>query len=97
MFEASLIAAQPAIDSSGGLRPLAWGELVARLTAAHDVRALLARPNRMGGSFAPLVATGLVRGRGERGVNLEALASGKSPAGNCAAAVHTAAIGERDN
>ena len=81
----------------GGLRPLDWAELVARLNAARDMRAVLGRPRLGGGSFAPLSAAVLAHSYGERGVNLDALACGKRHEGMNAETALVAAIGDRDN
>jgi hypothetical protein len=86
MFEAAILPV--AATSRGALRPLDWGELVARLAAARDLRTLLLRSAGHPASFAAGAAT-LLAGGGEPGVNLDALGGGKA-----AAAINAAAAGE---
>lgn len=51
MFESEVSPDAPQSESmEGGLRPLEWAELVARFSAAHDLRRVL-RPQPKGGSF----------------------------------------------
>lgn len=97
MFERIIIGDSAA---SGGLRPLDWSELVARLSAERDVRGLFARHGALGGSFAAhaqgITRDASQRGAGERGVNLGSLGSGKRADATTAAAASTADHGDRD-
>ena len=43
MFEGTIIAASAKPGAANALRPLDWPEIVARLAAARDLRAMLAR------------------------------------------------------
>ncbi len=71
MFEAAILPAT--VDSGAVLRPLDWGELVARFAAARDLRALVARPRGTGNSFAARAMAGLPHEHGKPTVNLDAL------------------------
>ena len=88
MFEAAIM---PAVVANGdALRPLDWGELVARFAAARDLRDLASRSgNGMGSFFSG--AAHLREGVGQRPVNHDALGRGKSPV-----AITVAAAGEAD-
>jgi hypothetical protein len=96
MFEAAFPPRAPDSVPEGALRPLDWSEIVARLAATRDLRAVLARPFVRGGGFAPQTATGIA-GQGEPGVNLAALATGKCADSKTAAAAQPTGRGERDN
>jgi len=92
MFEAAIL---PAVVPTGdALRPLDWGELVARFAAARDVRGMLARSAQGAGSFASGAAD-LGWGREERPVNLDALGRGKSPAAIFVATAEEADVGDQ--
>ncbi|ANY18916.1 hypothetical protein A6F68_00381 [Tsuneonella dongtanensis] len=77
MFEAAIHSSVPV--NGAILRPLEWGELVARFGAARDLRALTARAPGNGGSFIIHAADGLgydtdhCAGQDQPGVNLAAL------------------------
>ena len=80
-------------DALQGLRPLAWAELRARLTAAHDLRASLARSDDGGeASFDAGSARRLAahhdegEGEGEDAVNPEISVNGKGPRSKAAGA-----------
>ncbi len=98
MFEAAI---QPAtLDSGAILRPLDWGELVARLSAARDMRALLTRPTSDASSFGARALAGLPHDslggdQGEPGVNLDALGPMKPLATIQATTVHNVADGDQ--
>jgi hypothetical protein len=96
MFEAAFPPRAPDLAPEGALRPLYWSEVVARLAATRDLRAVLARPLASGGGFAPQTASGIA-GERERGVNLAALATGKCADSKTAIAVQPMGRGERDN
>jgi hypothetical protein len=92
MFEAAIM---PAVVSTGAvLRPLDWGELVARFAAARDVRALLSRPAGGAGSFTSAAASMHAPG-GERPVNLDALGRGKALEAIFVAAAEEADVGDQ--
>ncbi|GGE02923.1 hypothetical protein GCM10011515_23170 [Tsuneonella deserti] len=96
MFEAVSL---PDADfrSQGALRTLDWSEIVARLSATRDLRAVLARPVGAGGGFVPEAAAGIAGAvEGERGVNLPALAAGKGAGVTIAAAAPWVGCGDRD-
>jgi hypothetical protein len=57
MFEAAIFPA--AAERGESLRPLDWQELAARLGAARDLRALVARPQGACSSFAARAQAGL--------------------------------------
>lgn len=88
MFEAAIM---PAVARQGdALRPLDWGELVARFAAARDLRSLVARSAGNAGSF--VAGAGMLRAAdGQRPVNHNALGRGKAPT-----AISVAAAGEAD-
>ena len=71
MFEGAILPAH--VQSGTVLRPLNWGELVARFSAARDLRELVSRPLEGGSSFAARAAKGLPHDPGEPPVNLGAL------------------------
>ncbi|MGN3974557.1 hypothetical protein [Tsuneonella sp. SYSU-LHT278] len=98
MFEAAILPA--AAESGTGLRPLEWGELAARFSAARDVRAHLCRPMIAGSSFGARAATGLPHDSsreeyGERPVNLVGLEAMKPLATITAATTHNVAEGDQ--
>ena len=98
MFEAAFPPRAPEPGSDGALRALDWSEIVARLAATRDLRAVLARPAVAGGGFVPEAAAGIAgKALHERSVNLAALATGKRADSTTAAAVPTTGRGERDN
>jgi hypothetical protein len=87
MFEAAI---KPAVAEAGEvLRPLDWGELVARLGAARDVRALVCRPVAGGNSFAARASSGLPHNHGaistggQPTINLDGLEGMKPPEAKC--------------
>ncbi|MXO75514.1 hypothetical protein GRI40_09830 [Altererythrobacter aerius] len=90
MFERPIINSVAAASGchepeAGALRALDWHELVARLSAQRDMRALFARPCAAGGSFAPGAAAGIAthadhRDGCQRPVNFAALSSPEWPA-----------------
>jgi hypothetical protein len=108
MFESAIIAAtgRTVLGETGrGLRPLAWGELVARLAATRDLRALMASPMPGSASFGgrvdlaffedpPPASARIARGRQEP-VNRDALGGGKSPPAIHSATVEEAARGDQ--
>jgi hypothetical protein len=96
MFEAAFPPRVPEAGPDGALRALDWSDIVARLAATRDLRAVLARPAIAGGGFAPETAAGIA-GEGERSVNLAALATGKRADPTTAAAVPSMGRGDRDN
>ena len=97
MFEAALSLRVPETKPDGALRALDWGEIVARLAAMRDMRAVLARPVVQGGGFVPRAASGIAaHAANERGVNLAALATGKWPDRTIAAAARPTGHGDRD-
>ena len=67
--------------ASQSLRPLSWGDLVARLAAARDLRAEVA-PARPGAraSFDAGSARKIAHHNGKQGVNLEDSGNGKGAA-----------------
>ena len=98
MFEAAIVFPDMETGPQGDLRALDWAEIVARLAAARDLRAVFARPVVQGGGFVPQTAAGIAgEGRNERGVNLAALATGKWPEVTIAAAAPHSGHGDRDN
>ncbi|WP_305097507.1 hypothetical protein [Croceibacterium aestuarii] len=70
-------------EADGGLRPVSWSDLVAKLDAARDLRIALHGLDEQGeGSFNPSCARHIAAlGDGKQGVNLDALADGKAPSG----------------
>ena len=98
MFEGTITAASAAPGAESTLRSLDWPEIVARLAAARDLRAVFARPPVAGGSFAPRAAAGIARaGPEKRSINFDALAGGKWPAATTAAFAPAVGFGDRDN
>jgi len=104
MFEGKLPRAADALpleEPSEGesLRPLSWGDLVARLTAARAVRE--ASEGGAAGSEASFHARSArciaAHHNGKHGVNLEDSSYGKGPDGNAAQAVQGAATGVARN
>jgi hypothetical protein len=89
MFEAAIMPA--VVGKRDALRPLDWGELVARFAAARDLRSLLARPSAFPGSFAS-GAGSLRASQGERPINFDALGRGKVAAARSVAAAGEAAV-----
>jgi len=95
MFEAANTFRMPEPGAEGALRALDWAEIVARLAAVRDLRAVLSRPVLAGGGFVPQVAAGIACAS-ERGVNLAALAGGKWVDAKTVATVGSTANGDRD-
>ncbi len=81
------------------LRPLSWSDLVARLSAARELRASFA--GRAAGSDASFDAGSARRiaahHNGKHGINLDDLSNGKGPEGIAKATVHGAATGVARN
>ena len=81
------------------LRPLSWGDLIARLSAAREVRAsyrgagAAADASFDAGSARRIAA----HHNGKHGINLDDLSNGKGPEGIAKAAVHGAATGVARN
>jgi hypothetical protein len=97
MFEAAFSPNAVQMAPQGALRALDWAEVVARLTASRDLRAVFARPPVHGGGFVPQAATGIAGPvAGERSINLAALATGKCADDTIAAAVRPTGRGDRD-
>ncbi|WP_120716781.1 hypothetical protein [Tsuneonella amylolytica] len=108
MFESAIFAATgPAKNSvtARDLRPLAWGELVARLAATRDLRALMASPVPGSASFGgradlaffvdPPPPSALIAQARQEPVNRDALGGGKSPPAIHSANVEEAARGDQ--
>ena len=108
MFESAIIAATGRAvhaETVRGLRPLGWSELVARLAATRDLRALMASPVGAPASFAGRANLAFVEGlppwsvdtaqAREGPVNLDALGGGKSPPAIHSATVEEAARGDQ--
>jgi hypothetical protein len=97
MFETAVALPQTPQDAPGALRAIEWDEIVARLGAARELRALFARPSPQGGAFVSQAATGIAAAeRCEPGVNLAALSAGKWADATTAAAAMRADHGDRD-
>ena len=97
MFEAAIMPRAAAPGPGGALRPLEWTEIVARLGAARDLRAVIARPAIEGGGFVPRAAAGIAASvHGERAINLAALATGKCADTTNTAAARATGRGDRD-
>jgi hypothetical protein len=97
MFETAIALPQAQQDASGALRALTWHEIVARLGAARELRALFARPAVQGGAFAPRSAAGIASAEArEPRINLAALSAGKWADATTAAAAIRADHGDRD-
>ena len=81
------------------LRPLSWGDLVARLSAARDLRASYQGAGETAeGSFDASSARRVAaHHNGKHPVNLDDLSNGKGPEGIAKAAVHGAATGVARN
>ena len=81
------------------LRPLSWGDLVARLSAARDLRASLGgEPAVCDASFDAGSARRIAaHHNGKHAVNLDDLANGKGTHGTADRAVHGAATGVARN
>jgi len=98
MFEGTITAASAAPGAESTLRSLDWPEIVARLAAGRDLRAVFARPLVAGGSFAPRAVAGIARaGPEKRSINFDALAGGKWPAATTSASAPAVGFGDRDN
>lgn len=97
MFESAAPFHSPEPPAGGVLRELDWNEIVARLGAARDLRALFTRPMPQGGGFMPQTAAGISeREAGEPGVNFAGLSHGKWADATTAAAAFSADHGDRD-
>jgi len=73
------------------LRPLKWDELVARLTAARDLRSEMTPPEASEGSFDAGSARRIAaHHNGKQAVNLEHSSNGKGAGGTASKAVHDA-------
>ena len=97
MFESAISLPTPDQATEGALRQLEWSELVARLGAVRDMRALFARAAPQGGGFVPRAAAGISGSApGERGVNLAGLSGSKWADAITAAAASCADHGDRD-
>lgn len=86
MFEGKIPSAEsrtPHLDGNeqgGELRPVSWGDLVARLAAARELRSALHEELHSDASFDPDSARRLAaRGDCKAGVNPEDLVNGKVP------------------
>jgi hypothetical protein len=96
MFEGAITTPVAGSEGGAGLRRVDWHELVARLSAARELRAALALPVGRA-SFAPNSAAGLTLGLdGERGVNRDALACSKRHEAIRAGGAAHAAAGDRE-
>jgi hypothetical protein len=96
MFEGAITRPLAGSEDAAALRPIDWHELVARLSAARELRAALVRPVGRA-SFAPDSAAGLTAWVvAERGVNRDALACGKRHEAIRAGGAAEAAIGDRE-
>lgn len=97
MFETAITLPHAQQDATGPLRAIEWHELVARLGAARDLRALFDRPAAQCGAFVPHSAAGIAGlGAREPSVNLAALSGGKWVHATTAAAALEADHGDRD-
>ncbi len=98
MFESAIASQTAETGAAGSLRAIDWAEIVARLAATRDLRALFARPVVSGGGFVPHAASGIAaRPADEPGINLAALATGKWADVTIAAAARPMGDGDRDN
>jgi len=96
MFEAAISPAIAATGAPEALRPLEWSELVARFTAARDLRAVLVRAGACAASFAARAEAGLQRfDAGQPDINLGALGGFKTPEAITVATVEEAAKGDQ--
>jgi hypothetical protein len=97
MFEGKIIKPVTEPATPGALRAFDWQELVARLSAARDVRAMFARPLVAGASFHPQFAAGIAASpHDEPPVNFAALACVKWPAVTGRGSADKAGIGDRE-
>ena len=97
MFESAVPLHSSEPPCGVALRALEWSEIVARLGAAQDLRALFARPASPGGGFMPHTAAGIAAGAAsEPGVNFAALSHRKGADATTAAAASRADHGDRD-
>lgn len=97
MFERLITNPCDDAPTDGALRTLDWQELVGRLAAARDMRALFTPALVHGGSFTSMAAEGVAREcESQRGVNLGSLTRGKWDDATAAAAAMRAAHGDRD-
>ena len=97
MFERLITNPGEDAATDGALRTLDWQELVGRLAAARDMRALFMPSLVHGGSFTSGAAESMARDcESQRGVNLGSLGSGKRADATKAAAASTADHGDRD-
>ena len=98
MFEAAIASQTAQTGDTGPLRAIDWAEIVARIGATRDLRALFARPTLVGGGFVPQTAAGIARPMAaQRSINLAALATGKWADPTTAAAARPSGRGDRDN
>ena len=99
MFEgiAPSASPDPAADT-GALRPVVWPDLVAKLAAARDLRALFVADARQSfASFAPVAAQALAGcGHAERDINPDALTRGKFHGPTRVSAADEARGGDRE-
>ena len=96
MFEGAITSPLARGEGAAGLRRIDWHELVARLSAARELRAAFGKPVGRA-SFAPLGEPALAGSPvGERGVNREALACGKRRDAISAGGAAHAAFGDRE-
>lgn len=99
MFEGPIPSVPPPVPAeAGALNAFAWPELVAKLAAARDFRAVLAGAQRGSlASFAPHAARALAgRDAGERPVNPDGLGRGKDPRAKPVAAADEAGQCDRE-
>ena len=99
MFEGPIPSVSPAGPAeAGALNAVGWPELVAKLAAARDFRAVMAGAQRGSlASFAPHAARALAgREFGERPVNPDGLGRGKVRGANTAASVDDAGECDRE-
>ena len=104
MFEGKppkIVEAQPFGETQDGdvLRPLSWGDLVARLAQARDLRASLegALPESDASFDAGSARCIAAHHNGKHAVNLDDLGNGKGPQGTAHHAVDGAASGVARN
>jgi hypothetical protein len=97
MFETVILPYRGEAGVEGALHPIDWAGIVARLSAARDLRALFARPDYQGGGFAPHTARGIAGIPGnERSINFAALGGCKWVDATTAAATLPVDHGDRD-
>lgn len=96
MFEAAITSASAEPGVENALRPLDWCEIVARLAAARDLRAILSPSASLtrSASFAAGAGTTCAL-HGQPAVNLDALGGGKAPAMISVATETKAATGDQ--